>query len=132
MALRKDEGSGLPDPERLLDLAARLVLSGRMPMLKRLARLFPCSEHYARLARGELLARRRWPYRVKGIDPASRPDPDEVAAARERLGLPLDEGPVVFGETTPAAESCRQYRREWREGVNFLEKYRWTPDEEEP
>lgn len=119
------------DPERLLDLAARLVLAGRAPSVYRLARGYPCTEYLVRVGRAELLDRRLWPYRVRSIQNVSRPDPSEVQAARQRLGLPSDEGPVVAQPVTPAALACEQYRREWIEGKNFLARGFLTPSDEE-
>jgi hypothetical protein len=118
-------------PERLLDLAARLVLAGMAPTVYRLARGYPCSEHQVRVCRAGLLDRRHWPYRVRGIQTASRPHPSEVQEARRRLGLPLDEGPVVAEPVTPAGLACAQYRREWIEGKNFLARGFLTPGDEE-
>jgi hypothetical protein len=112
-------GSGL-DSERLLDLAARLVLAGLAPSVSRLARSYPGSEHQVRVCRAELLDRRLWPYRVQSIQTSTRPNPGEVQAARRRLGLPSDEGPVVAEPITPAGLACAEYRREWIEGKNFL------------
>lgn len=126
----REVGTGI-DPERLLDLAARLVLGGRAPSVGRLARGYPCTEHQVRVCRAELLDRRLWPYRVRSIQNASRPDPGEVRAARQRLGLPSDEGPVVAQPVTPAALACEQYRREWIEGKNFLARGFLTPSDEE-
>jgi hypothetical protein len=122
--------SGL-DPERLLDLAARLVLAGLAPSVARLARGYPGSVSQVRACRAELLDRRLWPYRVRSIQVSSRPDPSEVQAARRRLGLPLDEGPVIAEPVTPAALACAEYRREWIEGKNFLARGFLTPGDEE-
>jgi hypothetical protein len=45
-------GSGL-DSERLLDLAARLVLAGLAPSVSRLARSYPGSEHHREWIEGK-------------------------------------------------------------------------------
>jgi hypothetical protein len=126
----REVGAGL-DPERLLDLAARLVLAGMAPSVVRLARGYPCPEHQVRACRAELLDQKLWPYRVWSIRSASRPDPSEVLAARQRLGLGHDQGPVVAQPVTPAGLACAEYRREWIEGKNFLARWSPTPSDEE-